>query len=64
MVLRGQQVNVCTNRVQVNPILEDDVFLMMYKELYFRHLYDKVGQSLTLEQRMESFDNYCMLFDR
>lgn len=49
---------------QVYPILEDDVCLMLYKELYFRHVYAKLGQTLTLEQRMESFDNYCVLFDR
>jgi len=48
----------------VYPILEDDVFLMLYKELYFRHVYARLGQSLTLEQRMESYDNYCLLFDR
>jgi len=47
----------------VYPILEDDVFLMLYKELYFRHVY-ALGTSLTLEQRMESYDNYALLFDR
>ena len=49
---------------QVCPILEDDVCLMLYKELYFRHIYAKLGQTLTLEQRIESYDNYCVLFDR
>mmetsp|Transcript_53369 Transcript_53369/g.130396 ORF Transcript_53369/g.130396 Transcript_53369/m.130396 type:complete len:558 (-) Transcript_53369:168-1841(-) len=49
---------------KVYPLVEDDVFLMLYKELYFRHVYAKLGQTLTLDQRMESFDNYCTLFDR
>jgi hypothetical protein len=49
---------------QVNAVLEDDpVFLMLYKELYYRHIYLKVADSLSLEQRMESFYNYCNLFD-
>ena len=39
----------------------DHVFGLMYKELYFRHVYGKVTP--TLEQRCESWDNYCALFD-
>ena len=42
----------------------DDVFLMLYKELYFRHLYAKLGQNITIEQRIESWENYTSLFDR
>lgn len=49
---------------QVYPLVEDDVFLMLYKELYFRHLYAKLGQSLSLEQRVESWENYSVLFER
>jgi len=49
---------------QVYPLVEDDVFLMLYKELYFRHLYAKLGQTLTLDQRMESWENYSVLFER
>lgn len=49
---------------QVYPLVEDDVFLMLYKELYFRHLYAKLGNTLSLEQRMESWENYSVLFER
>jgi len=34
---------------------------MLYKELYYRHIYAKLTP--TLEQRFESFENYCDLFN-
>ena len=40
------------------------LFLMLYKELYFRHLYAKLGSNITIEQRIESWDNYTSLFER
>ncbi|KAJ1469261.1 translation initiation factor 3 complex subunit L, partial [Baffinella frigidus] len=40
-----------------------EVFLMLYRELYHRHLYLKLGAALTIEQRIESWDNYLKLFD-
>lgn len=39
----------------------DHVFCLLYQELYFRHLYAKLTPSL--QQRMESWDNYCNLFN-
>lgn len=45
----------------VSQYVEDDqVFLLLYKELYFRHLYAKLQP--TLEQRVQSWENYCQLF--
>lgn len=38
----------------------DHVFCLLYKEIYFRHIYAKLTP--TLEQRCESWDNYCQLF--
>jgi translation initiation factor 3 subunit L len=38
----------------------DHVFCMLYKELYYRHLYAKTMPDL--RQRCESWDNYCDLF--
>lgn len=38
----------------------DHVFGLLYKEIYFRHIYAKLTP--TLEQRCESWDNYCQLF--
>ena len=40
----------------------DPVFLILYKELYYRHIYAKMpGPSL--DQRFGSFYNYCDLFN-
>lgn len=39
---------------------EDHVFCLLYKELYFRHLYARTVPDL--RQRCESWDNYCALF--
>ncbi|NP_001279102.1 eukaryotic translation initiation factor 3 subunit L [Callorhinchus milii] len=41
----------------------DVVFLILYKELYYRHIYAKVSGGPTLEQRFESYYNYCNLFN-
>eukprot|EP00884_Botryococcus_braunii_P016904 jgi/Botrbrau1/3898/Bobra.0183s0119.1 len=40
---------------------QDHVFCLLYKEMYFRHLYATVQPSL--EQRCDSWDNYCALFN-
>ena len=37
------------------------LFLTLYKELYYRHIYSKLQP--TLEQRFESYENYCELFN-
>src|SRR5690242_16383944 len=39
----------------------DPVFLVLYKELYYRHIYAKLVPSL--EHRFESWKNYCDLFN-
>eukprot|EP01135_Chromosphaera_perkinsii_P009691 Nk52_evm17s1837 gene=Nk52_evmTU17s1837 len=42
--------------VDSNPL-----FLTLYKELYYRHIYSKMQP--TLQQRFESYENYCELFN-
>ncbi|CAJ0942912.1 unnamed protein product [Ranitomeya imitator] len=37
----------------------DAVFLILYKELYYRHIYAKVSGGAILEQGFESCYNYC-----
>lgn len=45
----------------IAPIVDSDhVFCLLYKEMYYRHLYARATP--TLEQRCESWDNYCALF--
>lgn len=39
----------------------DKIFLMLYKEMYYRHIYSKLSPSIA--QRAESWQNYCDLFD-
>ena len=39
---------------------QDHVFCLLYKELYFRHLYARGAPGL--RARCESWDNYCELF--
>merc|ERR1711915_428254 len=48
----------------VAPYVNDDpIFLNLYKELYFRHIYARVQGGPTVEQRFESYYNYCKLFN-
>lgn len=45
----------------VDIVENDAVFLILYKELYFRHIYARLQPNL--EQRLGSFFNYCDLFN-
>ncbi|KAJ1965846.1 hypothetical protein GGI12_000475 [Dipsacomyces acuminosporus] len=40
---------------------DDGVFLTLYRELYYRHIYSRLHPSL--ETRFRSFENYCDLFN-
>lgn len=48
----------------VAGIVDDDpVFMLFYKEVYYRHVYSRSGSnSITHEQRADSYRNYCELF--
>jgi len=46
----------------IAPLVNNDQqFLLLYKELYYRHIYSKLQP--TLEQRIESWANYCDIFN-
>ncbi|XP_023931619.1 eukaryotic translation initiation factor 3 subunit L-like, partial [Lingula anatina] len=48
----------------IAPVVGDDpVFLILYRELYYRHIYARVATGPTQEQRFESYYNYCNLFN-
>ncbi|KAJ1652240.1 hypothetical protein GGF38_005405, partial [Coemansia sp. RSA 25] len=40
---------------------DDGLFLILYRELYYRHIYSRLHPSL--EVRFRSFENYCDLFN-
>ncbi len=47
----------------VSPLVDhDETFLLLYKELYYRHLFSKMQPNLA--QRCEGWTNYMDLFDR
>ncbi|KAG8267608.1 Eukaryotic translation initiation factor 3 subunit L [Homalodisca vitripennis] len=49
---------------EVGHIVDNDpIFLILYKELYYRHIYARVSGGPSLEQRFRSFYNYCDLFN-
>jgi len=41
----------------------DQFFIILYKELYFRHIYARVSGGPSFEQRFDSYYNYCNLFN-
>jgi translation initiation factor 3 subunit L len=50
------------NAETIAPLVGGDAtFLLLYKELYFRHIYSKLQP--TVEQRVASWQNYCDIFD-
>ncbi|CAG9087633.1 hypothetical protein JYU34_021339 [Plutella xylostella] len=49
---------------EVGPLVDNDhVFMILYKELYFRDIYARVPGGPKPEQRFHSFYNYCDLFN-
>ncbi|CAH1155339.1 unnamed protein product [Phaedon cochleariae] len=49
---------------EVAAIVDNDhVFMILYKELYYRHIYARIQGGPTIEQRFNSFFNYCDLFN-
>eukprot|EP01120_Amphizonella_sp_Union-15-10_P005633 TRINITY_DN168_c0_g1_i3.p1 TRINITY_DN168_c0_g1~~TRINITY_DN168_c0_g1_i3.p1 ORF type:complete len:487 (+),score=98.39 TRINITY_DN168_c0_g1_i3:54-1514(+) len=46
----------------MSSLADDPVFVMLYKEFYFRHLFSKLYSFVTLEQRFESWENYSNIF--
>nr|CAG4640856.1 EOG090X0665 [Eulimnadia texana] len=49
---------------EIAPLVDDDqTFLILYKELYYRHIYAQIQGGPTVEQRFESYYNYCQLFN-
>lgn len=53
------------NEDELASIVEDDdsAFLILYKELYFRHIHAKIQGGPSLDQRVASFLNYCNFFN-
>ncbi|CAJ0850153.1 8556_t:CDS:10 [Entrophospora sp. SA101] len=46
----------------IAPLVNDDqLFLTLYRELYYRHIYSKLTP--TIEHRFHSYENYCDLFN-
>lgn len=49
---------------EVGAIVDNDkVFLILYKELYYRHIHARIPGGPKLEQRINSFFNYCDFFN-
>lgn len=47
-----------------NKVIEQsvhDIFLILYRELYYRHIYARVQGGPTITHRFESYFNYCEL---
>ncbi|XP_054720262.1 LOW QUALITY PROTEIN: eukaryotic translation initiation factor 3 subunit L-like [Uloborus diversus] len=42
---------------------DDEKFDILYKELYYRHLYARVSGGPSISERFESYYNYCHLFN-
>ncbi|CAG7785475.1 unnamed protein product [Allacma fusca] len=47
----------------ISHLVEDQLFITLYRELYFRHIYAALPQSLSFSDRCNSYSNYCELFN-
>ncbi|CAB3369208.1 Hypothetical predicted protein [Cloeon dipterum] len=52
------------DEADIAPLVDNDpVFLILYKELYYRHIYARIPGGPSFEQRVQSFYNYCEFFN-
>lgn len=52
------------DETEVGPLVDNDkVFMILYKELYYRHIHARIPGGPKLEQRINSFFNYCDFFN-
>lgn len=42
---------------------ENDIFYVLYRELYYRHIHARIPGGPTMEQRVLSYFNYCEFFN-
>jgi len=49
--------------VDISHLVDEPLFITLYRELYFRHIYAALPQSLTFSDRCNSYSNYCELFN-
>jgi len=48
----------------VAPLVGNDtLFVILYKEMYYRHLFSRLHATTTLEHRIGAWDNYAAFFD-
>ncbi|CAK8684191.1 eukaryotic translation initiation factor 3 subunit L-like [Clavelina lepadiformis] len=48
----------------ISPFVGNDaLFLILYKELHYRHIYARIQNGPSQEQRFKSYYNYCDLFN-
>jgi len=52
-----------TGKAVAHLVDNDPLFLTLYNELYYRHLYTKLHNAVTLDQRFGAWENYCQLFN-
>jgi len=46
-----------------DSIDKSPLFMILYKELYYRHIYSRLSNSITFQDRRGSWENYCLLLD-
>eukprot|EP00927_Polykrikos_kofoidii_P002131 TRINITY_DN1082_c0_g3_i1.p1 TRINITY_DN1082_c0_g3~~TRINITY_DN1082_c0_g3_i1.p1 ORF type:complete len:548 (-),score=97.07 TRINITY_DN1082_c0_g3_i1:53-1627(-) len=42
---------------------ESSLFIILYKDLYYRHIYTKLQNQLTYDDRQNGWENYCKLLE-
>jgi translation initiation factor 3 subunit L len=41
----------------------DQIFLILYRELYYRHVYSRLQPNIDIDDRFHSYENSCELFN-
>lgn len=45
----------------IENVIEDQIFLILYRELYYRHVYSRLQPDI--DDRFHSYENSCELFN-
>lgn len=61
LVQNGQSIQNKPSAKYQTDLSLDQVFLTLYRELYFRHVYARLQP--TIDDRFQSYENICELFN-
>ena len=61
MVRHYSKTRPLQERMECSCTTQDQIFLILYRELYYRHVYSRLSPDI--DDRFHSYENSCELFN-